>query len=548
MTRPFKDVPKDQLERNIIAARKQIAFDEAGDSLLRYIQLQMVDPERPYDAAASRYDVTPQAKLLCDIMEKVEQGKMKRVAVSIGPQMGKSEIITRSAPAWISGRNPYDDLLIGTYNQTFAEEFGFEVRGRIKSTQHKGVFPQHSLKKGSSDLLITEEGGKIGFVGVGGSGSGKPAKFFLVDDPIRSDDDAQSQVYRDRIWKWFNGVVFARTKRDTAIVIVHTRWNQDDLIGRLCDPDHPERHKEYAGIADRWTYINIPAIIDDPKLAHALGLTLEPSKDPNVVSMFGSGPIAALWESQKPAALMAEAKQLDPRTFNALYMGKPSQDDGDYFKKEWLVEYERDELPLEMRKYGASDHAVSVKQGRDYTVAGCVGIDEKNHIWVLPDIVWERMEADRIVETILDQIQRHEPDLWWLESELISKSFGPFLKKRMLETETFATIEPVLVSKDKRTRARAIQGRMGMKMVHFPRFAPWWPDARKQLLAFDYGANDDFVDFMAHIGAGLLKEGRGKSPQVLEDNVIRIGSPVWSMRQAALRATREKRLIGAKGW
>ena len=74
---------------------------EARDNLLRYIQMQMVDPDRPGIADATRYDTTPQAIMLCQIMEKVERGEMTRVAVSIGPQLGKSEIITRSAPAWI---------------------------------------------------------------------------------------------------------------------------------------------------------------------------------------------------------------------------------------------------------------------------------------------------------------------------------------------------------------------------------------------------------------------------------------------------------------
>ena len=544
----FTGVPTVDLERACAGIERQLAFDEAHDSLLRYIQMQMVDPEDPTNIELSRYDVTPQALLLCDIMEKIERGELKRVAVSIGPQMGKSEIITRSAPAWISGRNPYKNFIIGTYNQTFAEEWGYEVRMRIRSSQHKSIFPSHTLDKGSASLLITPERGKLAFVGVGGSGSGKPADYFLIDDPIRGDADAQSQLYRDTLWKWFNGVVFARTKKNTAIAIVHTRWHQDDLIGRLCDPDHPEREKEYAGIAERWTYINIPAIIDDPKLAKALNLKLEPSTDPNVVSMFGSGPIAALWENEKPASLLAEAKQLDPRTFNALYMGKPSQDEGDYFKSDMLVEYDSQDLPDELTKYGASDHAVSVKQDRDYTVLGCVGVDHQDHIWVLPDLTWDRMETDRTVEELLYHFKTHSPGLWWMESEMISKSFGPFLKKRMLAEKIFTTLDKVVVSKDKRTRARAIQGRMSMRMVHFPRFAPWWPAARKELLAFDHGAHDDFVDFMAHIGMGLMKEGRAKKPAPEESNVVRIGSPVWIMRNAESRSKREKRAASVKGW
>ncbi len=110
-------------------------------------------------------------------MEKVERGELKRVAVSIGPQLGKSEIISRRFPAWCAGRNPYRNMILGTYNQTFAEEFGADVRHSIESPLHQAVFPDHRLVKGALDLLITTKGGKTAFVGVGGSGTGKPADF-----------------------------------------------------------------------------------------------------------------------------------------------------------------------------------------------------------------------------------------------------------------------------------------------------------------------------------------------------------------------------------
>lgn len=83
----------------------------------------------------------------------------------------------------------------------------------------------------------------MAFVGVGGSGTGKAADIFFVDDPYKNDEDAQSAIYREKVWKWFNSVSFSRCHKDSAIIIVHTRWHEDDLIGRLCDPDHPDRHK-----------------------------------------------------------------------------------------------------------------------------------------------------------------------------------------------------------------------------------------------------------------------------------------------------------------
>lgn len=521
--------------------KRQLALQDARSSLLRYCQLQMPEPEDMENPDATRFIATPQAKLLCQIMEKVESGALQRVAVSIGPQLGKSQILSRNAPAWISGRNPYKNMMLGTYNQTFAEEFGGEVRDLISSQFHQAVFPEHRLQKGALDLLIAEgkgglAAGKTAFVGVGGSGTGKPADLFVVDDPIRSDEDAQSAIYREKIWKWFNSVVMTRTHSRSAIVVVHTRWHTDDLIGRLCDPDHPERYKEYAGIADKWTYINLPAVVEDPKLAADLGLTLEVPTNPYVIKQFGTKPMSALWPDRKGLEFLAEAKNMDARTFNALYMGKPTADDGEFFKAEHIVEYEPHELPENLTKYGASDHAVSTKANRDYTVLGCVGIDEDDNVWILPDLVWERMQTDKTVEQLLMQFKLHRPNLWWMESELISKSFGPFLHKRMTEERIYTTIDPVSVSKDKQTRAQSIRGRMAMKKIRFPRFASWYQDARGQMLRFPYGANDDFVDWLSHIGMGLMKE-RPARRTVANTNEPAVGSMEWILKSAKKRAT-----------
>jgi len=530
------------------AAERLEAAREAKDSLLKYILFTMPEPNDPDDARVSRYTITPQAQLLCQILEKIARGEPltergdKNAAVSIGPQTGKSEVLSRRGPSWMFGRRPTLNAILGSYNQDFANEFGDDVRNILISDSHHQVFPEFELRKGgqAKDLLISTKGGKLAFVGVGGSGTGKPADVFIVDDPIRNDDDAQSELYRDRTWNWFTKVASTRIHNDSAMVVVHTRWHEDDLIGRLCDPDHPERHKKYSGIAEDWLHINIPAVVEDPALAKALGLTLRVQQEPLVRAQFGTKPIAALWPQRFSLEFLAKQKRLDKRGFTALRMGRPAPEDGEFFTAADLVEYHSPaDIPTNIRKYGASDHAVSEKQKADFTVLGCVGIDENDDIWVLPDLVWERMETDRTVDELLLKFKAHKPDLWWMESELISKSFGPFLHKRMLEEKIYTAIDPVTVSKDKKTRARAVQGRMRMQKIHFPAFAPWWADARNQLLKFPYGTNDDFVDWLSHIGMGLTKEIAADAPH-RSDNVVRVGSVKWMLAQTAKQERERK--------
>lgn len=876
----------DDLEFRLKAATRLAAVQKAKNSLLTYQQLLMPDPNDPDDVTKSQYTLTPQARVLAEVLERVERRDPKylRVAVSIGPQFGKSQLISRAAPAWFSGRNPAINMILGSYNQDFANEFGDDVRAIVNSPAHKQVFPEHEMRRGgeSKDLLITTKGGKQAFVGVGGSGTGKAADVFIVDDPIRNDDDAQSETFRDRMWRWFLRVANTRIHNESAVVVVHclagdtlvtmadgqrrrirhlrrgdfvlawergewrprkvlnwadqgeddvfvvrtgnsrvvgnsrhpflvdrgesfewvkladlkvgdkvvqsgaepapaearvsleeawllgfmfgdgwltrrdsknwdkvrrkhyprrgwvtcyaegvresenvkvfdvfgrvfgvepkrtkfgyrrvdvqrvgrwfaahglvgkaktkrlpawlfsqplgikrafldglvladgcttnpsayrrvglanqllvedvrslarsaglrptnvhcceqtvqppnapepiesriykvswsarvrddafytlavrsiepagrekvydvqvegaesfiadgmvvhnTRWHEDDLIGRLCDPDHPERNKAYAGIADEWTYINLPAVVDDEKLAKALGLALEPQTDPIVLAQFGDKPMTSLWPERFSLPFLAKQKRLDKRGFEALRMGRPSPEDGDFFKADNMVEYYPDDLPKNLKIFGASDHAVSKKQRADSTVIGCVGIDEDDDIWVLPDLTWDKLETDQTVEALLEKFKLHKPLLWWMESEMISKSFGPFLQKRMREERTYVSIDPVTPAADKMTRARAIQGRMQMRKVRFPAYAAWWPAAKAQMLKFPFGTHDDFVDWLAHIGLGLNKGIAAERVSQKSDKMPTPGTIAWTLGQTRAKERREKQLANQRGW
>lgn len=536
--------------KQLKAVNRLLWAKRAHDSLLDFMQLTMPDTEDVEDATKSRYQITPQARLLCDVMERVERQKLLRSANSIGPQFGKSDIISRKAPAWIAGRNPYRHMILGSYNQDFADDFGHDVRTVMESAAFKQVFPKFSLASGggAKDHLVTSQGGKLSFVGVGGSGSGKPADLFVVDDPYRNAEDANSASYRQKVWNWFNSVVFARCHDKTAIVIVHTRWHEDDLIGRLCDPNHPEHHGLYKGLSKRWTYVNIPAVVEEPRLAEALGLTLEVQTDPDVTEQFGTKPMSALWPGRKSLPLLAEAKQSDPKVFGALYMGQPSPDDGDYFSADSIVEYQREELPANLRFYGASDHAVSKKQRADSSVLGCVGVDEDDNLWIMPDLVWGKYKTDRTVEELLVQFKLHKPGLWWLEDELISKAFGPFLIKRMHEEKIYTTLDPLTPSQDIELRARSIQGRMSMGKVRFPKFAPWWQKARSQILMFPSATHDDFVSWLALIGLGLLKNVKARKIKPKEDKSIQTGSMAWILRASKRKMDRKLVEDRRAGW
>ena len=520
----------------IAELKHMLAIRRAKSSLIDFIKFMMPDPDNPDDPTATIFEDAAHHRFLCEAVERSHRRDLRRFAVSIPPQHGKSTIISRYGIAWRVGMAPRRHRIIGTYNQTFAEEIGQHVREIIRSPRFKAVFPEVELDSASQSksVMKTRVGGKqagsLTFVGRGVATTGRPADEFTIDDPYKDKAECDSDLIRRQCRDWYSSVVFTRLHALATIMIVHTRWNEDDLIGWLCDPEHPEHNPQRA---QRWTYINVPAVVKDPKLATSLGMKLEPPTDPIVIEQFGDQPMAALWPTHKgdpkfPLEHLAEAQENDSAIFSALYLGKPSPEEGNHFKVEHLVTYSSmSDLPSNLRKYGASDHAVSMEQGRDRTCLGCVGVDENDDIWVLPDLVWRQMETDTTVAEMLRLGDRHKPIVWWAEKGHISKSIGPFLKKRMIDDNTYFYVEEVTPSTDKKTRTQSIHGRMAQKKVHFPAFAHWWPLARSELLKFPNATHDDFVDWLAHIGMGLAKEVKARPPAPPPKKEPAVGTIGW---------------------
>lgn len=543
-----------ELQQQMLLYKRAARIEQARNSMKSFMHFMMPDTADPDDAEKTEYQENAVGDCLCDLIEQIEDGRKRRVGASTPPQHGKTAHLSLYGAAWILGRNPKTRIVVSTYNETRAKELGKDLLSILRSPQYQQVFPQIKLDPSaqSQSYIQTLKGGRVMLVGAGGSITGKTAHFFLIDDPIKGEEDESdlTPTALERLWQWFFKVAFSRGSNKTRILITHTRWAEDDLLGRLCDPNHPERDKRFKGIASKWFYLNLPAVVKDPELAKQLGLTLDYPDSIDSIEMFGGEPMTTLWPESKDLDFFAEWKRGDPRSFAALAMGQPAPEDGEYFKSDWLMEYEPGQLPSRDRLqiFGGSDHAVSVKQGRDYTVLGCCGVDEDENIWVLPELVWDRMETDRTVEEMLQNMQRHKPLMWWAEDDNIKKAFGPFLIKRMSEERVYTVLDGIRPSADKKTRARSIQGRMAAKKVYFPSYAPWWPDAKAQLLRFPHAAHDDFVDWLSMFGMGLLKEYGVAHKKPSNDNVVKSGSIEWILAQTRRQERIKRESEGRSTW
>jgi predicted phage terminase large subunit-like protein len=187
------------------------------------------------------------------------------------------------------------------------------------------------------------------------------------------------------------------------------------------------------------------------------------------------------------------------RSWNALYQQQPASEDGDYFKAEWLGEYER--LPEGLKFYGASDYAVT-EGGGDFTEHGIFGVDSGGIVYVVD---WWRGQtsSDEWIDRFCDLVKQYEPLCWFGESGTIRRAVEPFMRKRMVERGAMCRVEWLASISDKPTRARSIQAMLSMGRVLFPKHSGWASDLKGQMLRFPVGKYDDGVDVMSLFGRGL---------------------------------------------
>jgi len=513
--------------RYLTALKRRQAALEAHDDLIAFARFCMPDPDHLDDTGFSLYAPVRHHRVIAAALEEVEKGKIKRLIINCPPRHGKSQLTSRLFPAWYIGRHPANSIIQASYNERFAWDFGREVRQIIEDSTYRQVFQNIWLESASVDRIETADGGKLFFVGRGGSITGRGANGLVIDDPIKDRVEADSVTTRNKIWEWYTQTVKSRLlSSDGWIVIIQTRWHEDDLVGRITDKMNPNYN---AAEAKKWRIIDLPALaMDNDPLGRKRG--------------------EALWPARFPAQYLEEMREGDSRGFQALYQGSPTPEKGHFFNLDRLKLYNHGMMPPKesLRFYAASDHAVSTKQDRDKTCMGAIGIDQDDNIWVMDDLVWGRYETDFVVEKMIDLMGKHRPLFWWAERGHISKSIGPFLRKRMMERSTFCAVNEVTPTVDKVARAQSIQARIAMGKVYVPSYASWFQEARDEMAKFPYGVRDDFVDFISWIGIGLgLHHRKGPAkPTTKEPKALTMG---W-LKAEAKRQNREKRDARNGGW
>jgi len=424
--------------------------------------------------------IQPHHALLIKKLEDIATGKAekRRLIVCMPPGSAKSTYISKLFPPWFLAQGDNKIILATSYSYSLIEGFGRAARNLIE--QHSTELG-YSLRKDSKAAgeWETTNGGRYFCAGVNAGIAGHRADIAFIDDPIGSDADARSQVYRDNQWKWYWDDFVPRLRPNGAIIIVANRRHEDDLVGRLLQNG-----------ADDWDVVKMPLIIE----------TEVQEKEDRLGRKVGE----VLWPAFFTPQKLKEARMSE--SFSGLYQQDPTPEDGDYFKKEWFepASYASyDDLPKELRNYVASDHALTTREENDCHCLLPFGVDENDDIWIYPDIWWKRGDTLELVDAMFDIVTRRKPIEWFAESEHIHKSIEPFINKRMRETGTYWTLTGINSTRDLQTRAQSLRGRAKMLKLHLPRFAHWYPRALHELMTFPVGKHDDFVAALAKIGQGL---------------------------------------------
>jgi len=410
------------------------------------------------------YKLPGHLDFLANILMAVERGEKRRVIVSMPPRHGKSKLVSEFFPAWYLGRNSNKQLIHATYSGDLASGFGREIRNQIRDDQYREIFPGVTLAEDSKavDKFHTSNGNIYLATGVDGSITGRGADLFLIDDPIKGRQEAESETMRRRLKDWFGSVAYTRLMPGGAIVIIQTRWHAADLAGYCIN--------ELAH--EGWEVVSFKAIAEP-------GDPLNRSEG------------AALWPTQYSLEALDAIKQtLSSRDWSALYQQSPMPSEGGMVKLSWFRRF-----PNPSQRIGAAsriiqsyDTATKAKEFNDWSV-GTTWADTKEGL-DLVDVFRQRQEYPDLRRSIIANAERFKPSAILIED----KGSGQVLIQDLRASTRLPVIPINPGQRDKVVRLSGVTGVIESGRVGLPESAPWLVDYEMEIASFPLAAHDDQAD------------------------------------------------------
>lgn len=424
------------------------------------------------------YEHYGHTELVCETLQRIADGEQLSVLIEMPPRHGKSMTVTESFPSFYLGKNPNKRVIAAAYSDGLAKKFGRLNRNKFSEFAPE-LFSQCLSDENAAVKDWGVEGNNGGMIatGIGGSLTGQGADLMIIDDPIKNMKEASSQLIRDNIWDEWEATLATRLHDGASVIVIMTRWHEDDLIGRLLKRS-----------PRKWIRLRLPAIAEDEDdlLGREIGepLCRELGFDEE-------------WAEQKKT-------EVGSRTWASLYQQRPSPAGGSIFKREWMRYYVRTEQ--QKREWGLSDdvavlpvHYDKFAQSWDCTfkdtsksdfVAGGVWA-RKGANFYLMDIDHRRMGFAETMKAI-----RSMSDKWpQARSKYIEDKANGTAVIEMLKDE-ISGITPVEPEGGKEARANAVSPlfEAGNVFLPHPNLHSWSEDVVEELVSFPNAAHDDLVD------------------------------------------------------
>jgi predicted phage terminase large subunit-like protein len=419
-----------------------------------------------------RYKRAPHSEFVANIIQQaIDKKKQMRageiptanqyIAINMPPRHSKSMTITETLPSFYLGNFPEDRIIEISYNDTFARKFGKKNKEKVKHFG-KALFGIGISKESSAHdewLLDNEIGGMISR-GVLSGVTGQGADLMIIDDPIKNREEADSETYREKIWGEWIDSLSTRLHPGAIVILILTRWHEDDLQGRLLNPEY--------GQPLPWQVYNFP---------------LEAEEN----DILGRQPGEPLWPERYGKSFIEERKRY-PSSFNSLYQGRPTSQEGNILKREWWQYY--DVLPQIVHKIMSVDATFKDEDDNDFVCIQVWGKTGAN--MYLIDNLKARLNFPATLQAIRNMVRKH-PDCHLKIVE--DKANGPAIIS-MLHKEIGGMV-PVNPEGGKVARVNAVSPYIESGNVWLPRQAEWVHDFVEECASFPKGKNDDQVDAMS---------------------------------------------------
>lgn len=403
-----------------------------------------------------------------------------RLMVMAPPGSAKSSYISVVLPTWLMGRTKGTRLVLTGYSDRPVQRQSRRAREICRNAFFASLFATRLVDDaaGISDWTL-QNGSEILAAGMYSGITGSRADFLVIDDPVSGREEADSKAAQERCIDTYHDDLLSRAKPGCSVIIVQTRWNENDLSGRIL----PEDWAGESGVIRcrdglDWDVLCIPALCDRPNdpLGRKIGQYMWPEYFTR--------------DHWKPF-------ESNPRTWSSLYQQVPAPDQGIYFRREDFQWYRI--VPERLRTYMASDFAVTASG--DYTEHGVFGIDEHGLLYVI-DWWSGRGAPDVTIPPALELIRRHRVGEWFGERGVIESSIGPSVIRAMRDRSTFVRRSLLPTVGDKVAKCRGFMGRVGAHAVYVPD-VDWAEALVEQLVRFPAARYDDKVDVCGMIGRAL---------------------------------------------